>query len=332
MANATDTFRTQRDSVLSIFRIAASTRDADFSDAFNKAATFIENTPGIVEYFARERGPGPFTDGMDFRRTLHEVASKAALYPLRVRAIEAIGNISTRYADFVQSFYDMQLLTRLACSAPRGDIAGAAITAMCKIGSCDTLQPAPNMHTGQFDMYAGGAGALPFRSRFAPHDPIGRNARYDAPAHVTYPEVAIAVAAQVLMTNPDPGARVTAAENLRAIAWAHRNDAEDGKGNLRSLVCCVVDQHKPDESDARVRDALDNIEADYWQAEKDKQQAAKDMAAALDAQTRAAEKEARDAVITVKETMKVGKPLTLKKTPSAPVPPRAAKKRWWSRG
>jgi hypothetical protein len=263
---------------------------------------------------------------MNFRLALHDVANNAQDNALRLRAIETIGNISTRYGDFIQSFYDMQLLTRMACKTPDGDIAGAAVTAICKIAACPTLRPAPDMNTEQFSM----GNDVEFRSRMSPHGSIGRRAKGGMSANITYPEVAIAVTAHVLMTNESPKARLTAAENLRKIAWEHRNDAEKGGGDLRSLVVQFVNEHRPAEDDPQVMSVLDKtVGLDYRDAEREKDHAVQDLADQLAAQTRAAETEQREAATTVRETIKVSKPLTFKKAASTPTQTPAPKKRWW---
>lgn len=322
MVSTPDTFRTQRESTLAIFRRAETAQDPGICDAFNKAATFIENTPGIVEYFASDRNSAPFTDGMNFRTALHDVVSKAQDFSLRVRAIEAIGNISTRYGDCIQSFYDMQILTRLACNTWNEDVAAATVAAICKIAACPTLRPAPNMNTDQFTR-GSLTHELKFRSRMPPHNELGTGRQA---AYITYPEVAIAVTAHVLMANESPKARLAAAGNLRAIAWEHRNDSQSGHSDLRSLVVQFVSEHKPGESDPQVLSVLDKIIGlDYCEAEKEKARAIQDLADQLDAQTQAAAKEQRDAVTTVKQAITVSKPLTFKK--AAPPPP--PKKRWW---
>jgi hypothetical protein len=322
MSDTADTYRTERANILKVFRLAETTRDArfvpDVYEAFNKAAAFVENAPGIVEFYTSEEGA---TTGTDFIRSLREIVKNGVFPSLRARAIEAIGNITPRTLDSCQPLYMMQMLIHLASGAQHEDVAAAAAGAICRIGLSPGLRPVPNMSTSYFPC---SSGSISYRSGYSGNRALGSD-------YIGYPEVAIAATAHILMKHHAAKARLAAAEELRKIAWEHRRDNEHGSQDLRSLVFSFVNEHKPCESDPQVMSVLEKtVGLDYHEAELEKTHEALEIANQLEARRQAAVTEQRLEATVVKETITVSKPLTFKK--DAPPPQQQKKKRWWGLG
>ncbi len=294
MEQQPDLHREQRETVLQIFAAAGKSdfntgESQGIAAAFNKAASFIENTPGIVEYvnWNRQRNLGTETDGTNFRSDLLTAAQRSANFDVRARAVECLGNISTRHFDFVCSLYDLEQISRIALLGPTAAVKGAALQAFAKIATTRTLRET-NPTVQHFQVYGTQAydagGKVDFRSAVFPHyklSPAGES-RYDSFSRITYIEAAIGLAAHVAGKSPDVEARRLAAETLRFIAKDRQEDRFSDYRDPRSLVFNFVQALKARETDAVVLGTYKKIlETDPQLAEKQRAKSISELADTL---------------------------------------------------
>ncbi len=295
MAEQQDLYPEQRASILQIF---ATAEKADFLtpesngiiDAFNKAATFVEKTPGIVEYTNWDRQSNKvrgLTDGTDFHTSLQEISQHSPSYTIRARALECLGNISTRHFDFVRSLYDLEKIGHVALLAPTSAVAGAAMMAFAKIATNRALrQTSPTVQ--HFQVYGNDAaltgGMVEFKSSMAPHYPLktGGKAAYDMPSPITYIEAAVGIAAHIAGKSSLPESRRHAAETLRFIASERQEDRYTDYRDPRALVFTFVQALKATETDAVVLSTYEKIlDTDPMLADKQRARSISDIADTL---------------------------------------------------
>jgi len=263
MLNTNDLFKQERTDVLRLFTAVALNNFGqenltDIRYAFNRAASYVEQQAGIVEYYHHGKEKVGATDGTDFRRLLHDITEKSPDAALRCRAYECLGNISQRDTDFVHPHYDLEKLRYRIFKDPDDEARAAALKAYANIAH--TKHANPNafkaIEAQQTWVTVPGAGHTYTLHSYPPHHDVAYGLQ-----PIPHVDALAALCAQALRLKNSPKLRLAAAEELRDLEQKYEaggtNEAPDA--DFKSLARTYVRLFAPQDQDPAVRKVLDSI-------------------------------------------------------------------------
>ncbi|MDE1151092.1 MAG: hypothetical protein PW788_01025 [Micavibrio sp.] len=263
MPNTNDLFKQERTDVLRLFTAVAlnnfgGENISDIRYAFNRAASYVEQQPGIVEYYHYGKENVGATDGTDFRRLLHDITEKSPDAEVRQRAYECLGSISQRNSDFVHPHYDLEKLRHRIFNDPEDGARAAALKAYSNIAHTKHANPhafksIEAQHTWVNVPDAGHTYTL---HSYPPHPTVAYGLQ-----PIPHADALAALCARALRMKNSPSLRLAAAEELRDLEQKYETGGtnEAPGADFKSLARTYVRPLAAQEQDPAVRAVLNSI-------------------------------------------------------------------------